>query len=43
MTYFPAERVTYPHVTQCNIEGWQIKTLVSGLGFSFYTMNRQVM
>ena len=25
MTYSPAERVTCPHVTQCNIPGWQIK------------------
>ena len=25
MTYSPAERVTCPHVTQCNISGWQIK------------------
>ena len=25
MTYSPAERVTCPHVTQCNISVWQIK------------------
>ena len=39
MTYSPAERVTCPHVTQCNISGWQIKN--PSFRFRIFILNNE--